>query len=565
VGFGANGANNAEVHNVGEVWTTMLWECYAALLRDTLGPSPRLTFQQAQDRMKQYVIAGLKVTPGFPTITEARDAILAVALASDPADYAAFRIAFAKRGAGAHAVSPDRLSTTLTGVVEDFSVGPELSFESATLDDSPGSCDNDGVLDAGEYGKLTVTLRNLDAIASPQTTATVSTTSPDIWYPDGTPLTFPSVPSGGTASASLRVAYVRTVAGIQQLDFQVDFADPQLTGTPTKIVSFRTNTDERPASSATDTVEAREPSWTPSFTAGPGLSNAAPWHRAEVNPLQHVWHADDAGTAADEMLTSPAMTVGAGGSLTIEFDHSWAFEFNAFGNFDGGVIEMAINGGAFTDIGASAYNGTIALGGGNPLEGRPAFVGTSAGTVHTALTRAVAPGSIVQVRFRAASDVLIGAAGWTLDNLKFTGIVNTPFSTVVPEGGTCTQVPTSADLAISVTDGVTSVRAGNSLTYTITQPTRPATTSAARRLPTRFRPMCCAVGRACRPGVPRARRRVPAASPTGSTCRSAGSRRTPRRTATYRDVHGVGNAGQHVAGEQCIDRAARAGRRSAAG
>ncbi|HZD96300.1 MAG TPA: M36 family metallopeptidase, partial [Candidatus Sulfotelmatobacter sp.] len=55
ISFGAAGTNNAEVHNTGEVWTSMLWECYAALLRDTLGPSPRLTFKQAQDRMKDYL------------------------------------------------------------------------------------------------------------------------------------------------------------------------------------------------------------------------------------------------------------------------------------------------------------------------------------------------------------------------------------------------------------------------------------------------------------------------------------------------------------------------------
>jgi len=412
--------------------------------------------------MKQYVIGGLKVTPGLPTITEARDAILAVAFASDPVDYVRLRIAFAKRGAGPHAVSPDRLSTALTGVVEDFSVAPQLSFETATLDDSLASCDNDGVLDAGEDGKLTVTLRNLSATASTPTTATLSTTSPDISFPDGATLTFPSVPSGVTASASLRVTYARTVTGIQQVDFQVAFADPVLTGTPTRIASFRTNTDESAASSATDTVEARSQPWTPSFTAGPGLSNAAPWHRVEVNPLQHVWHADDAGAGTDEMLTSPVMTIDAGGSLTIELDHSWAFEFDATGNFDGGVIEMAVNGGAFTDIGASAYNGTIAAGGVNPLQGRPGFVKSSAGTVHTSLTRAVAAGSTVQVRFRAGSDVAIGAAGWTLDNLKFTGIVGTPFPALVPEAGTC-----SADVRISVTDGVTSVRAGGSLTYTI--------------------------------------------------------------------------------------------------
>src|SRR5262249_4137841 len=41
--FGSDGADNSEAHNAGEVWCTMLWECYAALLRD----HGRLTFAEA--------------------------------------------------------------------------------------------------------------------------------------------------------------------------------------------------------------------------------------------------------------------------------------------------------------------------------------------------------------------------------------------------------------------------------------------------------------------------------------------------------------------------------------
>jgi len=466
IGFGANGANNAEVHNVGEVWTAMLWECYAALLRDTLGPAPRLTFQDAQDRMKRYVIGGLKITPAFPTITEARDGVLAAALASDPADYVAFRLAFAKRGAGAHAVSPDRVSADNVGVVEDFGTGPELALDGATLDDSLGSCDHDGVLDHGEYGKLTVTLRNIGTTALTATTATVSTVTPDIWYPEGSSLTFPPVPLGGVATASLRVAYVRTVTGTQQVDFKIDFTDAQLSVPQTATVGFRTNTDEQAAVSATETVEVVAPPWTPSFN--PSLANAAPWGRVAVTPLEHAWHVNDAGTGTDQYLLSPVLTVDASGSVNIAFDHSWSFEFDATGNFDGGVIEMATNGGAFTDIGGPAYNGTIVAGGVNPLNGRPGLVRSSAGTVHTSLTQAVAAGSTVQLRLRAGSDSAIGAAGWTVDNIAFTGVVETPFATIVPDGDACTQVPVAADLAISVDDNVASVRVGSSLTYTVT-------------------------------------------------------------------------------------------------
>jgi uncharacterized repeat protein (TIGR01451 family) len=88
--------------------------------------------------------------------------------------------------------------------------------------------------------------------------------------------------------------------------------------------------------------------------------------------------------------------------------------------------------------------------------------------VHTSLTRAVAAGSTVQIRFRLGTDIAVGAAGWTVDNLAFTGVVEKPFASVVAETGTCNRVAVSADLAISVDDGVTQVRAGNLVTYTIT-------------------------------------------------------------------------------------------------
>jgi hypothetical protein len=83
--------DNAQAHNMGEVWATMLWECYVALLNAH-------PFQEAQLRMRNYLVAGYKLTPINPVLTEARDALLAAALAVDPADHQRFAQAFARRG-----------------------------------------------------------------------------------------------------------------------------------------------------------------------------------------------------------------------------------------------------------------------------------------------------------------------------------------------------------------------------------------------------------------------------------------------------------------------------------
>lgn len=111
-----SGDDNSEVHNSGEVWATMLWEAYTALLNDT----PRLTFTEAQNRMLDYLVASLKMTPDNPTFLEARDALLAVAKVRDAADYNLFWKAFAKRGAGLNAKAPGRYSWLHAGVKEDY-------------------------------------------------------------------------------------------------------------------------------------------------------------------------------------------------------------------------------------------------------------------------------------------------------------------------------------------------------------------------------------------------------------------------------------------------------------
>ncbi|HZX43484.1 MAG TPA: M36 family metallopeptidase, partial [Myxococcaceae bacterium] len=99
------GGDNAEVHNTGEVWAQMLWECYAALLNAH-------DFQTAQDRMLRYLVAAYKATSRDSTFIEARDALLAVTAAADGADLQLFGQAFAKRGLGTGALAPDPFDPT---------------------------------------------------------------------------------------------------------------------------------------------------------------------------------------------------------------------------------------------------------------------------------------------------------------------------------------------------------------------------------------------------------------------------------------------------------------------
>jgi hypothetical protein len=449
----ASGGVNAEVHNSGEVWANMLWECYASLLRDTQGPTPRMNFQQAQDRMKAYLVASLAITPPSPTFVEARDAVLAAAYATDNTDYLEFWAAFAKRGMGVGAVAPVRSSTTHAGVVESFIVAPDVVVTSATsLDDSVASCDADGVLDAGEYGKLTVVIKNVGSATLTGTTATIGSTTPGVTFPNGTSINFPSSDPLSSVASQITVSLDPGTAGIQQLDFQISVTDPAVTGSRNGTASFRGNTDIILASTATDNVEAATMANTPwSLDFDAILGNVAPFSILTVTPLSHQWFGPNGGAPSDNRLVSPVFTVDGSGSVTMQFDHTWSFE----NLFDGGVIEMSVNGGAFTDVGTNGGGTTgcyaaaplLIAGGTNPLNGRPAFTGTQAVSQHCTVNRAIAPGSTVRFRFRTGADDNTAGTGWRIDNIAFTGVVETPFATLVSD--TACIVSTSTSLSPS--------------------------------------------------------------------------------------------------------------------
>jgi hypothetical protein len=97
--------------------------------------------------------------------------------------------------------------------------------------------------------------------------------------------------------------------------------------------------------------------------------------------------------------------------------------------FDGGVLEISINNGAFTDIitaGGSfvtgGYNATISTAWQSPIAGRMAWSGTSTGGYITTVANlpAAAAGQPIKLRFRMASDCSIASTGWWVDGVVVT-------------------------------------------------------------------------------------------------------------------------------------------------
>jgi MYXO-CTERM domain-containing protein len=481
----APGGANSQVHNSGEVWASTLWECYVALLRAH-------PFQQAQNRMKSYIVNGYKLTPPAPTFLEARDAILAAAYANDPADGLRLWEAFARRGMGVGAVAPDRFSPNHAGVVESYKTGVDVVLVSASFEDT-GSGDADGILDNGETGNITITVSNTGSAPAKSTSATVVSTTPGVTVRNRGTVTFPEIPVGGTVKASVPVS-VTGASQAQRVDFIIAIRDDgqALPGDKVGELAFKVHYDEKPLASTTETVEASDKNlpWAPSFDPALAIDVFEP---VEFPDLNRALFGPSLSAASDIRLMTPELEVSTTQPFSITFSQSYDFEVDLFGaNYDGAVIELSENDGqTWVDIGESAYNGVLAQYDGNlnPLAGRRAFVGTTPGfpaftstTLNLGNTYA---GKTVRIRFRIGTDNSAAFTGWVLDNLSFSGITNRPFTKICADSGQCENsapvVNAGPDLTVderaqvSLTGTAYDVD-GNALTYAWTQVSGPAVT-----------------------------------------------------------------------------------------
>ncbi|APR85793.1 Chitinase [Minicystis rosea] len=438
--------NNAEAHAAGEIWTAMLFEAYVALLKKSQGANAPYTFDEARRRMGDYVEGGLKLAPVDPTYTEQRDAILAAAAAADVDDLQVLAQAFARRGAGTCAVSPARDSQDFSGVVESFTVQPNLAIVSLAVDDSVTSCDDDGHLDAEETGKVTVTVMNTGTASVDSATASVVSTAEGVTFPSGSKITFGALPPFGTATASVDIALAPTLLKMMNVDLKVALDGATgCAGDATLTTAPLANYDVLPMASTLDTVEAEDTTWKPQGDEGTSI-----WTRIEASPGNHVWAGSDHPSPSDTYLVSPQLVASATEKLVLSFDHRYSFETSDDIGWDGAVVEISAGNG-WEDIskyGDPGYTGTIGDPQGqaqNALIDRPGYIGQSASwpsmdTQTIDLGTSVA-GKTIRFRFRIGTDDASGDNGWEIDNIKVDGITNTPFSSLIDDKATCGAGP----------------------------------------------------------------------------------------------------------------------------
>ncbi|NMP14804.1 M36 family metallopeptidase [Thalassotalea sp. Y01] len=475
---------NNEVHNAGEVWTAALWEVYIALHNERSD----LNFDMVEKRMKEYLVASLKITPYWPTFTEARDALLAVTAATDLRDFDIMLKAFAKRGFGLDAVSPDRTDFLFDNVREGFATQfPSFVVDNVTADyqylgNSGFYCDIDESLDVNETMQISLHLKNLSNMPLTGIYAVIDTISDVTLAVDGVelvdgrlPLAFHANQYGEIIEFPFEVT-LHSADPLSTVRFDISFEsdNPEAIIPPIGTAWTSSQTDIIRNQNELTRFDDNTATYADWKTTAENVSPAAygnavfPWvldngfgaNTLGIRQGQMFWGAASP-TRVLTTLESPEVTVNDSGDFAFEFFHVYEFEVAEYRvagapedapwtleYWDGGVIELSVDGGEWQDITefnaimSDPYDAVIhgtferkIAESQNPLGYRMGYAGQLPGgeDVRIVIPEGILNGKNVRVRFAIGTDEQAPTAGWFIDDFAFENTTAPAFSAALAE------------------------------------------------------------------------------------------------------------------------------------
>ena len=285
-----------------------------------------------------------------------------------------------------------------------------------------------GMVEPGETIELQVALTNSGSLTAQNVRAAIS--APD--HPDnftGFDITrdYGNLASGTTDSQPFTFALSGFCGDILALELSITTNDDFSRSFPIAIelgeLSLRL-VEEFDASPE----ESLPPEWSSNYSgSGSGWS----FSTTQSGPGNSASFAETFSSLGTSSLVSPSLTLGPQGG-NLRFRHFVATEAsfrNSDVGFDGGVLEVSLDGGAWEDIESAggtfiegAYNRTLSAAYQNPLPRRRAWSG-SLGWINTVVNLPSEFGSrTMRFRWKLGHDTSDSDEGWYLDAIQVTGL-----------------------------------------------------------------------------------------------------------------------------------------------
>lgn len=282
-----------------------------------------------------------------------------------------------------------------------------------------GCAPGNGVIDPGEDVSVSFGVSNIGAGPTQNLVVTLLPTG-GVTFPTG-PEVYGALDAGATAARDFHFSNNASCGDTITLTFHLQDGDLDLGSfsIPFTLGVLQTSAPVFTENFDGVTAPALPAGWT--TAKNPATGNPPLWVTSTTNssPPNSAFGGGSA-TPGDNQLTSPVIPIpaapafGTGPGVRLSFRNS----YNTEPGFDGGVLEISVNGGAFDDVitaGGSfiegGYNGVIGPTD-SVLNGRQAWTGNSGGFITTTVVLpATAYGQNVQLRWRTAYDTGTSPAG----------------------------------------------------------------------------------------------------------------------------------------------------------
>ncbi|MBE7515606.1 MAG: VCBS repeat-containing protein [Chloracidobacterium sp.] len=398
----ATSGSCSQVHNAGEIWKIALWEVRARFVQ-------RRGFDDGNRAVLQAVTDGMKLSPLNPTFLQERDAIIAAAAALPYANLASADASDVREGFRIRGMGWSASVQTASSVTEAFD-SPNAALDTFSVSDSTGN--GNGFPEPGENVVLAIGVKNPNT-GAPITNVTVT-------IDGGSPINYGTINDGQTVTQNIPYTVDPNAACGSTVSLSI-VVSSTLGAQPAAIRSFVLGNPNGVLENFDGvTAPALPAGWTMTQDNGTGIT----WTTSATgaNTAPNSAFANDPSGVNMASLVSPSTNV-TSASAKLKFKNKYATE----NTYDGAVLEIKIGAGTWQDILAAGgtfvsggYNGTLSTSFQNPLGGRQAWTGTSAGYLSTEVNLpAAANGQSVQFRWRMASDSSVGATGINIDDVEF--------------------------------------------------------------------------------------------------------------------------------------------------